>query len=118
MNSLKVLIPKWVGDMDKQIQVMLEELNAPRSHESILKEAPRELLECMVMHRLCRDAGHEKGLSKEERKEREMILATVVPLKLWILYNLSKNYPDIRKGINCSHVRSDGRIWSLPIRLF
>lgn len=117
MNSLNVLIPEWVGSMDEQIQIMLGEFPSARRHESVLEVAPRELLECMVLHRLCKDAGHQKGLTKEERKERELILAAVVPLKAWLLSGLSKKYPDIRKGINCTHVRSDGRIWSHPIRL-
>lgn len=117
MDSLGVLIPEWVGSMDEQIQIMLGEFPSARAHEFALEVAPRMLLECMVLHRLCKNAGHQKGLTKEGRRERELILAAVTPLKAWLLYDLSKKHPDVPKGVDCTHVRSDGRVWSRPIRL-
>lgn len=116
MSSLDMLIPTWIGDMDEQIQIMLGEFPAARRHEFPLEVAPRELLECMVLYRLCKDVGHTKGIAKQERKERELILAIAAPLKAWLLYSISRRYPEMRK-VSCTHIRNDGRIWSRPITL-
>lgn len=117
MVSLGKLIPEWVGDMDEQINLMLEGFPEPRPHEFSLEKAPRLLLECMVLARLLNDVGHAKGLSKQERHSRALLLAFVVPLKAFVLDGISKQYPDIRKGITCPHLRNDGRLWSRPIKL-
>lgn len=117
MNSLGALIPEWVGNMDEQIKVMLEGYPEPRPHEYRLENTPRLLLECMVLSRLLNDVGHAKGLSKQERHSRVLLLTFVTALKALVLDRISEQYPDIRKGITCTHMRNDGRLWSRPIRL-
>lgn len=117
MLSLGELIPEWVGDVDSRISAMLEGFPEPRSHEYKLEDAPRLLLECMMLTRLLNDVGHAKGLSKKERDSRALLLAVATSLKTYVLSELSEQYPDFRKGINCRHVRNDGRIWSRPITL-
>lgn len=117
MITLGELIPEWVGDMDSQIALMLEGYPEPRQHEYSLEKAPRILLECMVLTRLLNDVGHAKGLSKQERNSRVLLLAFVTPLKAFVINRISEQNPDIRKGINCTHLRNDGRLWSRPIRL-
>lgn len=117
MVSLGKLIPEWIGDMDERIKVMLEGYPEPRPHEYNLEKAPRLLLECMVLVRLLNDVGHAKGLSKQERHSRALLLAVVLPLKTYVLDGISEQYPDVRKGITCTHLRNDGRLWSRPIRL-
>lgn len=117
MISLGELIPEWVGDVDSRISGMLEGFPEPRPHEYSLEDAPRLLLECMMLTRLLNDVGHAKGLSNKERESRARLLAVAVSLKELVLAELTEQHPEIRKGITCRHVRSDGRIWSRPITL-
>ncbi len=117
MVSLGKLIPEWVGNMDEQIKLMLEGYPEPRPHEYGLENTPRLLLECMVLVRLLNDVGHARGLTKEERHSRVLLLAFATSLKALVLDGISEQYPDIRKGITCTHLRNDGRLWSRPIRL-
>jgi len=117
MNSLGALIPEWVGDVDALIKQMLEGLPEPRPHEYSLDDAPRLLLECMMLTRVLNDVGHRKGLTKQQRRTGVLVLAAAVSLKAAEMDRLSRLYTDIRKGITCTHVRNDGRIWSRPITL-
>lgn len=117
MSSLKILIPEWVGNMDEQIKLLLERYPEPRTHEFPVEAAPRELLECMVLFDLTKDAGHEEGLKKEERKGRLLLLDAALAVKKVLLHQFSEQHPEARKGVTCLHVRNDGRIWSRPITL-
>ena len=50
MNSLASLIPESIGNMDEHIAEMLAETAPPVRGEYELEEAPRLLLECMVLY--------------------------------------------------------------------
>lgn len=103
--------------MDAHIKLMLEGRPEPRTHEYSLEDASRLLLECMTLTRVLNDVGHRKGLSTQERHTGALLLTAAASLKAVELDRLSRQYPDIKKGVTCTHLRNDGRMWSRPIRL-
>lgn len=117
MNQSISLMPDWIDDADTQIRAMVQDFPEPRPHEYAVEEAPRELLECMLLTRLFKNVGHAKGLAAEEREERKLILDAAETYKQLLLFRISRQHPELKKRIGCAHVRNDGKIWSRPIRL-
>ena len=116
MISLGKLIPEGIGDMDELIKEMLAETAPPVRGEYELEEAPRLLLECMVLSARLKNVGHDKGLSKKDREAQIVLLNAAVALKGLILLRISEQHPEIKKGIRCTNLRNDGRLYNQGLK--
>lgn len=116
MVSLAPLIPESIGNMDEHIEEMLAETAPPGAGEYELEEAPRGLLECMVLSSRLKNVGHDKGLSKKDREALLTLLNAAVALKHLILLRISEQHPELKKGVVCTNLRNNGRLYSRVLK--
>jgi hypothetical protein len=114
--SLGELIPESIGNMDEHIKEMLAETAPPGAGEYELEEAPRGLLECMVLNARLKNVGHDKGLLKGEREALLVLLNAAVALKPLLLLRISERHPEIRKGVRCTNLRNDGHLYNRVLK--
>jgi len=102
--------------MDEHIEEMLAETAPPGPGEYKLEEAPRGLLECMVLSSRLKNVGHDKGLPKKEREGLIKLLNAAVALKYLILLRISEQHPELKKDVMCTNLRNNGCLYSKGLK--